>query len=271
MIRPSVLTVATMSFVAAALVGLQAQNGERLSDKDVVKIFDAVDHGRDRFEDQLDGKLKRSILRGPGGEVNVEEYLDDLQKNVDNLRERFTDRYAASNEAATVLKQASEIHGFIKAQPAELKGGSEWDRLAIDLSRLAEAYGATFPLAPGAPVRRINDEEASTAAEMIAKDADRLKQAIGRDKTMSKADRDGLRSDLDQLKKQAGVVKSRTGSGKPATAEARQVSDTAARVAGALNGRTLSSDARTSWESIQRSLLKIDQAYRLTPLGQGSL
>ena len=34
-----------------------------------------VDENRDRFEDQLDGKLKRSILRGPRGEVNVGELL----------------------------------------------------------------------------------------------------------------------------------------------------------------------------------------------------
>jgi hypothetical protein len=261
----SVLIVHAVILVIAAAVGLAAQGGERLSDKDVVKIFEAVDHGRDRFEEQLDGKVKRSIVRGPRGEVNVEQYLEDLQKNVENLRQRFTARYAASNEAATVLKQASDIDRAIKAQPKELKGGSEWDRLAIDLSRLAEAYGTEFPLPPDAPVRRINDEEAAAAAEMVAKEADRLKQAIGKDKTFAKADRDGIRSDLDQLKKDAGVVKSRTGSGKPATAEARQVKETTARVAGALSGRTLSSDAQDSWVKIQSSMSKIDQAYRLTP------
>ena len=43
------------------------------------------------FEDQKGhGKLKRSILRGPHGEVNVGEYLDDLQANVDKMKDRFT-------------------------------------------------------------------------------------------------------------------------------------------------------------------------------------
>jgi len=259
--------VVSASLLVVFTIGLSAQNGERLADKDVAKIFEAVDNGRDRFEDQLDGKLKRSIVRGPGGEVDVENYLDDLQKNVDNLRERFTGKYAASNEAATVLKQASQIHRFMKSQPADLKGSSEWDRLAIDLSRLAEAYGTVFPLPADAAVRRINDGEAASTAELIAKDADQLKQAIGGDKTMAKADRNALKSDLDQLKKQASLVKSRTLGGKPATAEARQVRDTAGRVGGALSGRTLTANARESWESIQRSLLKIDQAYRLAPPG----
>jgi hypothetical protein len=253
--------------LAGLAIGLEAQRGERLNDKDMEKIFEAVDQGRDRFEDQLDGKLKRSILRGPRGEVNVEEYLDDLQKNVDNLRERFTGKYAASNEAATVLKQASDIHRYMKSQPPDLKGSSEWDRLVIDLSRLADAYGTVFPLPPDAPVRRINDAEAAGAAELVAKNADQLKQAIGRDKTLAKADREAIRADLDQLKKQANTVKSRTGSGKPATAEAQQVKDTAGRIAGALSSRTLSADERGAWDGIRQNLLKIEQAYRLAPPG----
>jgi hypothetical protein len=68
-----------------------------------------------------------------------------------------------------------------------------------------------------------------------------------------------------QLKKNAGVVKSRTSGGKPATAEARQVKETAARVAGALSGRSLTPDAQDSWGKLQSSLSKIDQAYALTP------
>jgi len=84
---------------------------------------------------------------------------------------------------------------------------------------------------------------------------------------MTKEDRNAIKSDLDQLKKQASALKSRTLGGKPATAEARQVQETAARVGSALSGRTLTGDARAAWENIQRGLLKIDHAYRLTPAG----
>jgi len=80
-IRP---TVTVLAFATTALfafvgtpVGGQAPTGDRLNDKAIKELLDRIDNERDRFEDQLDGKVKRSIIRGPGGEVNVEKFLDD--------------------------------------------------------------------------------------------------------------------------------------------------------------------------------------------------
>ena len=92
MIRISMTRMAAAA--GAALMGglfaVPAVAADRPSDKDVKQLLERIDHERDRFEDQLDGKLKRSIVRGPGGEVDVERYLDDLQDNVDKLKDRFT-------------------------------------------------------------------------------------------------------------------------------------------------------------------------------------
>ncbi len=41
------------------------QAPERLSDKDVKALVDQVDEGRDKFEGNLDGKFKGSILWWP--------------------------------------------------------------------------------------------------------------------------------------------------------------------------------------------------------------
>ena len=125
--------------------GASAQTGDRLTDKDVKALIEAVDNGRDRFEDQLDGKLKDTILRGPNGEVNVARFLDDLQENTHRLKERFTAEYTASAEVATVLRQATPVDAFMKEKPG-IKGSSEWDHLASSLSRLAAVYGTKFPL-----------------------------------------------------------------------------------------------------------------------------
>jgi hypothetical protein len=43
---------------------------ERLSDREVKQLVEDVDQARDRFEDQLDGNLKSSILRTPTGELS---------------------------------------------------------------------------------------------------------------------------------------------------------------------------------------------------------
>ena len=135
-----------LALLPASAAAQLAAPSERLSDRDVKQIIDAVDQARDRFEDQLDGKLTSSILRGPRGETNVAAYLDDLQENVKHLKDRFKPDYSASKEAETILRQGTDIHTFVKAQPGELKGGSAWDRMAAELGRLAAAYGTTFPL-----------------------------------------------------------------------------------------------------------------------------
>ena len=82
------------ALMAILLLVAPAASAERLNDKAVKQLLERIYNERDRFEDQLDGKLKRSILRGPsGGEVNVEKYLDDLQENANNLKDRFTPQY----------------------------------------------------------------------------------------------------------------------------------------------------------------------------------
>jgi hypothetical protein len=68
-----------------------------------------------------------------------------LRQNVTTSRDRFTAKYSASTEVRTVLDQEADIDRFVKAQPAGLKGGSEWDAVAANLTRLAGAYGTTFP------------------------------------------------------------------------------------------------------------------------------
>ena len=119
---------------------------DRLTDRDIKELVSRIDQGRDRFDDALDDRLKRSIIRGEGGEVNVGRFLDDFQENIDRLEERLKPEYAASTEAATLLRQASAIDRFFRQQPAGTKGESEWNRLATDLEALAGAYGTDFPL-----------------------------------------------------------------------------------------------------------------------------
>lgn len=251
------------TFLPAPLTSSSTQSGERLSDKDVKQIIDDVNQARDRFEDQLDGKVKSSILRGERGEVNVESYLDDLQENVKKLKERFTPKYAASKEVEVVLRQGTDINTYIKAQPAEMKGGSEWDRMAQQLGRLADAYGTTFPLPAGAAVRRINDAEAAQTAEEIAKAADRLKKSINSDASLTKQAKDAVKEDIDKLIDQAKQVKSRAADSKPATAEVRDLMIMAGKVGTIVQQNTLGSGATSAWSAIQTSATKLQQAYGL--------
>ena len=247
--------------------GASAQTAERLTDKDVKALLDAVDKGRDRFEDQLDGKLKNSILRLPNGEVNVARFLDDLQENTGRLKERFTSEYAASAEVAAVLRQSTAIDAFMKQSPG-IKGASEWDSLAANLGRLAAVYGARFPLEGDAPVRRISDAEAAKAAAAIEEQADQFKSAVNSEQALAKPAKDTLKGQADLVKNAAKALKSRLNDSKPATSEARQLFAAISKMRQSASGLTPAS--LTLLGQLQAPLTTLSQAFGITMPSAGT-
>jgi hypothetical protein len=235
---------------------------QRLSDKDVKNLIDQVDEGRDKFEGNLDNQFKHSTIRGPNGETNVSDVLQDYQDNTKKLQGRFADNYSAGAEVATVLKQAAGIHKYMQSTSSEMKGRSEWDREASSLNQLAEAYGATFPMAEGATVRRMNDKETADAAAAIASAADRFKDNLDKASTVSKDEKNAAKKDVELLIKQAEAVKDRTSDGKPATAELRQLVEQVAKVQTFVGAHQIPT-AMADWQTVQTSLVKLQQAFGL--------
>ena len=250
-----------LALLPASAAAQLAAPSERLSDRDVKQIIDAVDQARDRFEDQLDGKLTSSILRGPRGETNVAAYLDDLQENVKHLKDRFKPDYSASKEAETILRQGTDIHTFVKAQPGELKGGSAWDRMAAELGRLAAAYGTTFPLPANAVVRRVNDAEAAATAEDVARAAGLLKKQLDCEAALVTASREAIKEDLDTLIRLARAVKSQTSGGRPVTAELRDLMIMAGKVGTLLQANAVGPPTTAAWEAMQAPVDKLVQIF----------
>ena len=221
--------------VAGALIAASpAMAADRLTDRDVKELVSKIEDGRDRFDNALDGDFKRSIVRGPAGEANVRQVLDDFQENIDRLEERLKPEYAASTEVGTLLRQASGIDRFFRQQGAGTKGESEWNRLATDLKTLAAAYGADFPLREGAAVRRIGDRELAGSVTEIARSADRVKKSLDselkKDKQIDQPSREAIVGEADLLSKEAKALGDRIKDGKPSSAEAAGVMQRAAKV-----------------------------------------
>jgi len=265
--RTTRLMMVAGATIMTALLVAPAASAERLTDKDIKQLLERIDNERDRFEDQLDGKLKRSIIRGPGGEVDVERYVDDLQENVDKLKDRFTPQYAASAEVTTVLRQATDIQRYMSTLPPNFDGASEWNRLAASLGELAANYGTTLPLSEGQQARRLNDGEVKKAAEDVAKGADQFKKdldsSLKKDKTIDKATREASVKEADGFKQDAQKLASLVGDGRPASGEAKALLDSAARIRAAASGRALSPAAQTAWGAVEGGLSKVALAFGL--------
>ena len=260
------LLTAAGTVIAAALVAMPAVSADRLPDNAVQTLIERIDNERDRFEDQLDGKIEGSLL---GGGVDVERFLDDLQENVDRLKERFKSDYAANAEATTVLRQGTDIQRFMSQQRPDLDGASEWNRLASSLGELANVYGTKFPLPEGQQARRFNDGEIKKAAAELAKGADQFKKdlesALRTNTTIDQPTKDAAVQQVDGLKEDAEELASRLDDGRPASGEAKAVLDRAARIRGAAasSGRVLSPAAQAAWGSVETGLKTVALAFGL--------
>jgi len=252
--------VAVMAFVAMPVVF-----ADRLNDRDVKSLIDRVNDERDRFEDQLDGKLKSSILRGPGGEVNVSRFLDDLQENIGKMKDRFKPEYAASAEVTAVLRQGSDIQRFMAKQPANYDGASEWKRFEASLTELATAYSVKLPLGETQTARRMNDREVKVIAEELANTAGRFKNdfdaTLKVDKAVPPATRQAELKELDGLKSDAEKLANVVGEGRPSSGEAKALLDRTARVRTITAPRTLSPAAQKSWQGFETGLAKVAEAF----------
>ncbi|HKE87940.1 MAG TPA: hypothetical protein VKB50_29495 [Vicinamibacterales bacterium] len=237
---------------------------DRLTDRDVKALVERIDEGRKRFEDALDDKLKDDIVRTPTGEVDVKRYLDDFEENIERLKARLKPDYAASAEAAAVLRQGSAIEAFFRAQPPGTRGESEWNRLATDLQALARAYGAEFPLGEHTAVRRIGDRELAGAVDSVAQTADRLKGSLDSDlKKGAPADqptREAAVRDADQLSKDARALRDRVKDGKPSSAEADRLLAQASKMHAFIGSHQLPMSAGL-WSEVPMRLQSIATAY----------
>jgi polyhydroxyalkanoate synthesis regulator phasin len=256
----------TAAVIVAALVATPTVSADRLPDDAVKALFERIDNERDRFEDQLDGKIKSSILDGA---VHVENFLDDLQANVDRLHERFKSDYAANAEVTTVLRQGTDVQRFMSRQPPDLEGASEWNQLASSLADLAKVYGTTFPLPEGQQARRFNDREVEKVASELAESANQFKEdlesAFKTDTTLDQPTKDAALKEVEGLKEDAEELASRLGDGRPASGEAMAVIDRAARIRGAAasSGRARSPAAQATWGSVETGLQKLALAFDL--------
>jgi hypothetical protein len=237
---------------------------DRLTDRDVKDLVARIEQGRDRFDDALDDKLKNSIQRGPSGEVNVKQFLNDFQESIDRLEERLKPEYAASSEAGALLRQASGIDRFFRQQPPGTRGESEWNKLATDLKTLAAAYGTDFPLPENATARRVGDRELAGAADEVAKAGDRLKDSLNtdlkKDPSVDQAAREAIITEADQLSKDAKTLRDRVKGGKPSSAEASKLLERAARLQGFFTSHQVPTSTNV-WTGVTEHLQKIAGAY----------
>ena len=266
--RISRRVVVLFSMLGVLLFSAQGWSDElmaRLTDNDVKALAKTLGKQHKSFVGALDSKFKRSILRGPGGEIQVEYYLTDLSESIQQLSERFTGSYSASAEATEVLKRADFMNSYVRNNPS-MKGANEWDVFGASLQQLASAYGTSFPLPGDEAIRRIGDKELADAAAAVSKFAKDLPKPIRKETRGMKELSDTVKMIEAELKSMSTLSKtlgSRIRSGKPATAEARQLMESVHKVEALIATEGMPAGVSEAWATGSRDIRKIAQTFRL--------
>ena len=259
-IRAGLLILFTVVFSVA-----MAEPIARMSDKGVVALGKTIAKQDKTFEKALPSKFKRSILRGPTGELMVDYYLSDLADSIEHLNDRFTGQYSASAEVTEILTRSSVMHDFFQANPG-VDGVNEWDLYASSLQQLASAYGAEFPLSEDATVRRIGDKELADAADEASDFVKSFSKQLGKDTKKIKSLKDPVKDAQEELKrigKLSKTLESNIKKDKPSSAEAKQIVAAVGEVEDVLDLEDMPESTLERWEEGERSLGKMEQAFAL--------
>ena len=259
-VQARILILLTLFFSVA-----MAEPIARMTDKGVIELGKTIAKQEKAVEKALPSKFKKSILRGPTGELMVKDYLSDLADAIKHLNDRFTGQYSASAEVTEILTRSSVMHDYFQANP-DVKGVNEWDVYAGSLQQLASAYGEEFPLGEDAAVRRIGDKELADAAKQASAFANSFSKQLGKDTKKIKSLKDPVKDAQEELKlisKVSKTLESNIKKGKPSTAEAKQIMAAVAEVEDVLELEEMPESVLEAWDDGSRSIDKIEQAFAL--------
>jgi hypothetical protein len=240
---------------------------ERLTDKEIEDLIGNIESGRSAFEAALDSTLKNTKLEGPRGNVDTNEFFDDLQDQVTRTRERFNSDYSASSEVISLLQYSTRLDRWVKSQPPGFKGSAEWGPFAESLSRLAKAYNTTMPMPDNGGARRFNDAELKAAAAEVEKLCDpyrtELEASLNADKSLTAQARQSILQQVDVLKSNAHVLNESLANGQKGEAEADALIKQALVATNTVAKTKISSGASAAWTPLRGALGKVAWSYEV--------
>jgi len=270
--EPGPVAAAQTPTIKEASGPLPVSAKERLTDQEVKALLESVEKKREAFEAALDEKVKNSTIKDARGEVNTNEFFDDLQDQVRRARERFSPNYSASSEVLSLLQFATRLDAWASTRPAAFQGSREWGALAADFRRLSAAYNSSL-LRPGQKAlgdqaRRLNDAELVTVAATVEKNMDAFRKeydsALAANVNLTPASRKTAIQNVDAMKNSARALNTALGKEQKGIAEANALLKGSAVMIDTTLQLPPNSSAAKAWAPVREDLSKVALAYEAT-------
>jgi hypothetical protein len=260
------------AFAALGLIStpVLATAADRLTDKEVEELFDRIETNRSEFEAALDDKLKNSTISGPRGQVNTNEFFDDLEDQVQRTRDRFKDDYSASSEVSSLLGYATRLQAWASTQPSKFQGHQEWEVLDKDFHRLAAAYNTSLPQPQQANARRVNDEElvaaVASAQKRIAAFQTAYSETLAVGTSLTPETKQSATKQVETMKNDAKQLSDELAGKQKGISQAEKLMKESAMVAQTASKLPANSPSAAAWTPLGAELTTIALAYEMKPL-----
>ena len=268
---PEILSITSVSSPPRPL----ATATERLTDQEIKALLDRIEDRRAAFEAALDDSLKNSTIKSQRGDVNTNEFFDDMQDQVKRTRERFASNYSASSEVLSLLQFAARLDAWASRQPAGFRGSKEWGALAAEFRRLSAAYNSALlrpgQVALGARARRLNDAELATAVANVGKNMDAFRaaydSALNANTSLTPAIRQTAIQNVDAMKTSARALQTALEKKQKGVAEANALFKGTGTLIDATLKLPPDSPTAASWTPVREDLAKVALAYEVLVAG----
>ncbi|MBV9217628.1 MAG: hypothetical protein JO053_15780 [Acidobacteria bacterium] len=134
--------------VLAAFLSLgitaNAQNPYRVSDSEVQKLINRLDHDTDNFKGEMGHALDRSHFNGTKREDKIKDFISDFETATDKLHDHFSKHSSAAGDVQDVLLKARAVNRFMKAHDMGTKANTFWSIVRGELDQLAGYYNVTI-------------------------------------------------------------------------------------------------------------------------------
>lgn len=138
-----VLMTALILALAGVSITAQAQRPYR-NDRAVRQILNRLDNRTNQFRNSMDAALDRSRIDGTRREDNINQFIQEFDNAVEQLRTRFTNRTETTADVEAVLNVATRIDRFMQRNRLNANAQNSWSILRSDVTQLATAYNINW-------------------------------------------------------------------------------------------------------------------------------
>src|SRR5262249_38611751 len=255
------LVLATSSAIA------QPQPGTRLTDDEVKKLIDHTAKDVDHFRDAVGNKII-SITNAQGGSVDVQQFLKDYEKSINQVKDDFHSKPTDTTSIENFFRMSSRVDHGMQNTGSLTNAQSEWTTLRGDVDQLMTAYQSSWHWDETTPRPvRLGDDQVKGLMEQIKNDTKPLsgsiKDSFKLDKTVDKTTQESLKQTVKDMEKQADVVKDRYNDHKPITAELNKLFDYGNQLGQYVAAHPNATKAQGDYGRLKSNLMKLAGAFNM--------